>query len=119
MAQRIFDKKRGVLSTSGATSATFDIAVPINTTIGFLSKIVVRETNSNIGAFKYSAGSISNDSGTVALDNTITTIAQLTNTGLNGISAIFTANSTNLRLTVTGIVSADIDWQYEIEVIIN
>lgn len=119
MAKRIFHKERGVLTTSGAASATFDIAVPSNTSIGFIAKVIARETTLNIGGFSNQTGSISNNAGTVTLDGAVISLAAITNAGLAGVTTVFTANSTNLRMTVTGLITLNIDWQYEIEVIKN
>lgn len=118
-AQRIFDKKRGVLNTVGLISATFDIAVPTGVTIGFNAKIVIKETTLFIGAFNSQVGSISNNAGIVTLDAVNVTLGSVINAALAGITTIFTANGTNLRITVTGLPTLNIDWQYEIEVIQN
>lgn len=118
-AQRIFDKKRGVLNTVGLTSTTFDIAIPTGVTIGFIAKVTIKETTLFIGAINNQIGSISNNAGVVTMDDAVVPIASIINTGLAGITAAFTANSTNLRLTVTGIASTNIDWMYEIELLYN
>lgn len=119
MAARVFDKQRGVVSTVGATTSTLDIPVPNNRTIGFIAKIVIKETTLHIGAFINQAGSISNNGGTVALDGAVSSLVSIINAGLAGATAVFTANGTNLRLTVTGVILLNIDWEYEIELIHN
>lgn len=108
-----------MLTTSGLTSATFDIAVPSNVSIGFISNVVAKETSLHIGALSNQAGSISNNAGTVVMDGAVISLASVINAGLAGITTIFTANGTNLRMTVTGVVALNIDWQYEIELIQN
>lgn len=115
MAQKIIDKKRGVLSTSGLASATFDIAVPTGVTIGFSVKVAIKETTIFIGAFNNQVGSISNNAGVVTMDGAVISLGSVINAGLAGITTILTANGTNLRLTVTGITLKTLDWQYEIE----
>ena len=119
MAARIFDKQRGVLNTSGLTSTILDISIPNNTSVGFIAKIIAKDIDANIGAMFHQVGSISNNGGVVALDNTVALLASVLNASLATATAVFTANSTNLRLTVTGIALKNIDWQYEIEVIYN
>lgn len=118
-AARIFDKKRGVLSTSGAVTTTLDIPVPTGKTIGFIAKVVAKETATFIGAFSNQIGSISNNAGVVTLDGVVVSLGSIINAGLAGLTIVFTANSTNLRMTVTGVVLLAIDFQYEIELIQN
>lgn len=119
MAARIFDKKRGVLQTSGAVTTTLDIAVPNNQSVGFIAKIIAKETTLHIGAMFHQIGSISNNAGTVTLDGTVSSLVSIVNAGLAGTAIAFTANSTNLRMTVTGVILLGIDFEYEIELIYN
>ncbi len=119
-AARIFDKIRGVLQTTNAGTATLDIAVPTGQSIGLLSKINLKETTTNTGGFIHQTGSISNNAGSVALNGTIVPVGVSLIAGLAAATAVFTANSTNLRLTVTGVaLIGNIDWLYEIELIYN
>lgn len=118
-AARIFDKKRNVLTTSGAVTATWDIPVPSNTVIGFLAKITANESTTHLGLMIIQSGAIQNNAGTVALSGTVASVSSVINAGLVGALAAFTANSTNLRLTVTGVALLDITWQIEIEAINN
>jgi hypothetical protein len=120
MASRIFDIKRGVISTTDAGTATFDIAVPTNSSLGFESKIVPKVASNNDGGMIVQSGSIKNDGGTVTLNGAIISIGASLATSIALVTAAFTANSTNLRLTVTGVAAIGvIDWQYEIKIIIN
>ena len=117
---RIFDTKRGVLSTTDAGTATLDIAVPTNTVLGFEAKIIVKDISSSLGGHIIQAGSIHNVAGVVALDNTTVSVASVLDATLATATAVFTANSTNLRLTVTGVAAiGQVDWQYQIVTIIN
>lgn len=117
---RIFDIKRGVISTSNAGTATFDIAVPTNTTMGFSASIVPKVSSSNAGGMIVQSGSIKNNAGTVALNGTVVSIGASLDTSIAAATAVFTANSTNLRLTVTGVaLIGTVDWQYEIRLIVN
>lgn len=119
---RIFDVKRGTLSTTDAGTATLDIAVPTNTVMGFDMNLTVRKST-NVGGQVKQSGSIHNNAGTVALDGTVValvTFAQAMDASLSTASAVFTANSTNLRLTVTGVAAIGVlEWQYEIRTIVN
>lgn len=121
-SSRIFDIKRGTLSTTDAGTATFDIAVPTNTVMGFDMNLTVRKST-NVGGQVKQSGSIHNNAGTVALDGTVValvTFAQAMDASLATASAVFTANSTNLRLTVTGVAAIGVlEWQYEIRTITN
>lgn len=116
---RVFDKKRNVLTTSGAVTTTWDIPVPSDTVIGFVAKITANESATHLGLMIYQTGAIQNNAGTVALSGTVASLASVINAGLAGAAAAFTANGTNLRLTVTGVVLLDITWQIEIELINN
>jgi uncharacterized protein YjeT (DUF2065 family) len=63
---------------------------------------------------------ISNNGGAVAVNGTLPTITPALHASLAAATAVFTANSTNLRLTVTGVVAIGvIEWQYEIKLIVN
>lgn len=119
---RIFDVKRGVLSTTDAGTATLDIPVPTNTVMTFQSSISIKDISS-VGGLNLQVGSIHNVSGTVGLDGTPITLAgfaQAMDATLATASAVFTANSTNLRLTITGVAAIGVvDWQYEIRIIVN
>lgn len=122
MAARIFDVRRGVLSTTDAASTTFDIAVPSNSVMAFESTLSIKKSG-NVGGIVKHVGSIHNNGGTVALDGTPISLAGFAgavDAALATASATFTANSTNLRLTVTGVAAIGvIDWQYEIRLIVN
>lgn len=119
---RIFDIKRGVLSTTDGGTATLDIPVPTNTVMSFEAVIVLKKSG-NVGGVIKQIGSIHNNAGTVAMDGTFVTVsgfAQAIDASLATATSVFTANSTNLRLTVTGVaVIGVVDWQYEIKNIIN
>lgn len=119
---RIFDVKRGTLSTTDGGTATLDIPVPTNTVMGFDMNLTVRKSG-NVGGQVKQSGSIHNNAGTVALDGSVVSLvsfAQAMDATLATASAVFTANSTNLRLTVTGIVAiGTLEWQYQINCIIN
>lgn len=119
-AARIFDVKRGVLSTTNNGTATLDIAVPTGQSIAFLSSINLKETTTNTGGFIYQTGSISNNGGSVALNGSIIPVGISLVTALAAATAVYTANSTNLRLTVTGVaLIGNVDWLYEIKLIYN
>lgn len=115
-------KYNGVLSTTDAGTATFDIAVPTDTVMGFELTVVLKKSG-NVGGVVRQVGSIHNNGGTVALDGTpvsLTTFAQAMDASLATATAVFTANSTNLRLTVTGVAAIGVvDWQYEIKTFTN
>jgi hypothetical protein len=119
---RIFDVKRGVLSTTDAGTATLDIPVPTNTVMIFDAVICVKKSG-NVGGLNRRQGSIHNNGGTVALDGSVIEMAgfaQAMDGGLLTATSVFTANSTNLRLTVTGVAAIGVvDWQYEIKLIVN
>lgn len=120
MASRIFDKKRGVLSTTDAGTATLDIPVPTGTVVGFSAIIVPRVTLTNVGGMFPITGSIGNNAGVVALSGTPTALTPSLSATIALVTAVFTANSTNLRLTVTGVAAiGTIEWQYEIKLIVN
>lgn len=119
MAKRIFDKKRGVLTTSGSVTSFVDLIIPNNTCVGFILKVVSKDTTANVGAMIHQVGSISNNTGITTLDGVVSSLASIINPSLAGITTILTANSSNLRLSVTGIILKDLDWQYEIEMIHN
>jgi len=117
---RIFDVKRGILSTTDAGTATLDIAVPTNAVVGFSASIVPKVASSNVGGFIPISGAIHNNGGIVALSGTPITPTPALNAAIALVTAVFTANSTNLRLTVTGVAAIGvIDWQYEIRLIVN
>jgi len=111
-------KYNGVLSTTDGGTATFDIVVPSNTVMGFELTLVVKKSG-NVGGIIKQTGSIHNNGGTVALDGTPVSLAgfaQAIDATLATASAVFTANSTNLRLTVTGVAAIGVvDWQYSIK----
>lgn len=119
---RAFDVKRGVLSTTDGGSATLDIAVPSNSVMSFDSTLCVKKSG-NVGGVIKQVGSIHNNAGTVAMDGTFLTLsgfAQAIDATLATATAIFAANSTNLRLTVTGVAAIGaVDWQYEIRLSVN
>lgn len=118
-AKRIFDYKRGVLSTTDAGTATLDIPVTTNTVIGFEARITPHVQTTHVGGIFFITGAIGNASGVVALSgapNTLTTLSA----SIVAATAVFTANTTNLRLTVTGVAAIGvIEWQYEIKLIYN
>lgn len=117
-----YDKRTGLVSTTDAGTATIDIAVPSNIVMGFESTVVLKKSG-NVGGIIKHLGSIHNNGGTVAMDGTVVSIAGFAGSidaALATALAIFTANSTNLRLTVTGVAAIGVvDWQYEIKLIIN
>lgn len=119
---RIFDVKRGVLSTTDAGTATIDIAVPSNSVMTFDATLSIKKSGS-VGGLIRQAGSIHNNGGTVALDGTVISLAGFAgamDATLATATSVWTANSTNLRLTVTGVAAIGVvDWQYEIRLIIN
>lgn len=112
----------GVLSTTDAGTATFDIAVPTDTVMGFELTVVLKKSG-NVGGIIKQVGSIHNNGGTVALDGTPVSLAgfaQSMDASLATATAVFTANSTNLRLTVTGVAAIGVvDWQYAIKTFTN
>lgn len=120
MAKRIFDYARPLLTTTDGGSATFDIPVPEGSTLGFDAIIIPRVVSSNVGGLIPVQGAIHNDGGTVALTATPITPTPVLNTAIALATAVFTANSTNLRLTVTGVAAiGDIQWLCEIRYIVN
>ena len=119
---RIFDVKRGVVSTTDAGSVTVDLPVPSNSVMSFDSTICVKKSG-NVGGVVKQIGSIHNNGGTVALDGSPISLAGFAgamDSALALATSVFTANSTNLRLTLTGVAAIGVvDWQYEIRLIIN
>lgn len=119
---RIYDYKRSpssITSTLDGASTTIDISVPNNSVMGFEIHIVVKGT-ANIGGYFVVNGAINNNAGTVALIGSPVVITPFLSASLALITAVATANSTNLRITLTGVAAiGTLEWQYEIKVIIN
>ncbi len=119
-ASRIFDYNRGILQTTDAGTATLDIPIPTNTVAGFSAIVVLKVDSTKVGGSIQLSGSIHNAAGTVALDNVVASISSALSASVALATAVITANSTNLRLTVTGVAAIGvIDWQYEIKTVVN
>lgn len=119
---RIYNPVVGVLSTTDGGTSTVDFPVPSNSVMGFELSLVIKKSG-NVGGFIKQSGSIHNNAGTVALDGTVVSLvgfAQAMDAALATASAVFTANSTNLRLTVTGVAAIGVvEWQYKIDLSVN
>jgi len=119
---RIFDVRRGVVSTTDGGNVTIDISVPSNSVMSFDSTISAKKSG-NVGGVIKQIGSIHNNGGTVALDGTPISLAGFAgamDAALALATAVWTANGTNLRLTITGVAGVGVvDWQYEIRLIVN
>lgn len=119
MATKI-QKANGSLQTTDGGAVTLDIAVPSNSVMAFVAHIVPKVSSSNVGGLIVMSGSIHNNGGTVALDNVVVAGASILAAAIALVTAVFTANSTNLRLTVTGVALIGvIDWEYHIDFILN
>lgn len=119
-ASRIFDYKRGIAQTTDAGVATIDIPIPTDTVVGFNAIIVLKVDSTKVGGSIQLSGSIHNAGGTVALDNAVVPLSSALAASVALATAVVTANSTNLRLTVTGVAAIGvIDWQYEFKLIVN
>lgn len=117
---RIFDIKRGVISTTDGGTATLDIAIPSNTVAGFSAIIVLKVISTNAGGMIPVSGSIANNAGTATLQGTNIAPTPALGAAITLATAVFTASGTSLRLTATGVAAIGvIDWQYEIKIIIN
>lgn len=120
---RIFDIKRGVLSTTDAGTATLDIPVPTSTVLGFSAIIVPKIASTGLGGIVAQNGAANNVAGVVTVSGTTVSLAGFAGAmtaGLATATAVFSASGTNLRLTVTGVAAIGVvDWQYQITCIIN
>ena len=121
---RTFDIKRGRLQTSGAVTATLDIPVPTGSIMTYEAFINLGDISDGAGGaaggHMARIGAIKNAAETVALIGADTAFfTDILSGTLATATAVFTANATNLRLTVTGIAAIDIDWLYEIKTNIN
>lgn len=111
---------RGVLSTTGVGTATLDIPIATNSTTGFIAKIVVRATGGIVGGgMFFITGSITNAGGTTVIDGVVNILSSILAAQVAGATAVFTASGANLRLTVTGVVTDNLFFQYDIELINN
>lgn len=116
---KIIDYKRGVLTTTDAGVAVLDIPVPTNSILGYVARIVPKGP-SNIGGIFSIEGAITNNAGVVAIIGVSVPITPQLSASIALATAVFTANSTNLRLTVTGVAAIGVlEWQYEIKTIVN
>lgn len=117
MSQRIYDKKRALVTTNNATPVVINIAIPTGSTAGFIAKITIRNTTTNVGGFIHQVGVISNNAGATALDGVNISLASILNAGILTATGVITASGSNLVLTLTGIVATNLEWLYEIEMI--
>lgn len=122
MALKIIDNNRIVTTTTNETITTLmTIAIPNNTALGGIIKIIIRD-NANVlnSAFYIRQVLVVNNSGTASIIGTVSSIGtDMVASGLSTVLVTISISGTNLLIRGTGIIATTLEWQVDSYLNIN